>query len=292
MLKESQYQKIILLLKTHPLSRFSAMDIAEALIRQYPKDYAERNSNRSLLKLVLEVADEIEMCKKQIRKACPHVLWRDVPRPRIYWYDPESTELEEQTSWEMCSLLNSSVRRLQFDSQLSDFLKAELNLFSQDITQERPKNISDYIMGNQWLHPNMVSMQLVDSDRSDTVRNSAEQKEGKKLRLWSFNIQKEVKTSNVREVFFQTVSNSSWANVGYLVTAIIADNNTYEELCLLSALHGIGVILLNLENPTESNILLPAKAKNEIDWQVVNEIVKQNKSFKNFIDVVSASWSN
>ncbi|MCR4081861.1 hypothetical protein [Providencia stuartii] len=36
--------------------------------------------------------------------------------------------------------------------------------------------------------------------------------------------------SNVREVFFQTLSNSSWANVGYLVAAEITGDETLKEL--------------------------------------------------------------
>jgi hypothetical protein len=59
---------------------------------------------------------------------------------------------------------------------------------------------------------------------------------------------------------------------------------------MLSALHGIGVILLNPENPSESEIFLPAIAKPEIDWQSVNRIVVENDDFKNFVDLVSTYY--
>ena len=52
-------------------------------------------------------------------------------------------------------------------------------------------------------------------------------------------------------------------------------------------LHGIGVILLTPENPTESEILLPAKRKQEPDWQTINRILKENSDFKHFIDLVA-----
>jgi hypothetical protein len=65
---------------------------------------------------------------------------------------------------------------------------------------------------------------------------------------------KELNSSNIRSSFFQAVSNSSWANEGYLVATSISTSEVEEELRMLSALHGIGVILLNPENPTESEI--------------------------------------
>ena len=52
-------------------------------------------------------------------------------------------------------------------------------------------------------------------------------------------------------------------------------------------LHGIGVILLSVSNPSESELLLPAKKRPEIDWQSVNRIVEENADFKDFIDLVS-----
>ncbi len=96
------------------------------------------------------------------------------------------------------------------------------------------------------------------------------------VRLWSFEVKKELNNSNIRSSFFQAVSNSSWANEGYLVATSISTNEVEEELRMLSALHGIGVILLNPENPTESEILLPARRRPEVDWQSINRILNEN----------------
>lgn len=67
----------------------------------------------------------------------------------------------------------------------------------------------------------------------------------------------------------------------------IADSRVEQELRMLSVLHGIGVILLSVNNPSESELLLPAKKRPEIDWQSVNRIVEENADFKDFIDLVS-----
>lgn len=113
--------------------------------------------------------------------------------------------------------------------------------------------------------------------------------EGRRVRLWSFEVKKELNSSNIRSSFFQAVSNSSWANEGYLVTTSITDN-IEQELRMLSALHGIGVIILDTENPSESEIFLPAKSRAEIDWQSVNRIVVENDDFKDYIELVSTYY--
>jgi len=53
----------------------------------------------------------------------------------------------------------------------------------------------------------------------------------------------------VREAFFQAVSNSTWANNGYLVAREIQGAETMNELRILAGLHGIGFILLDFDAP-------------------------------------------
>ena len=80
------------------------------------------------------------------------------------------------------------------------------------------------------------------------------------------------------------------ANEGYLVATKISDNATEKELRMLSALHGIGVILLNIENPTESEMMLPSRSRLEVDWESVNRILLENDDFKNYVDLVSTYY--
>ena len=87
--------------------------------------------------------------------------------------------------------------------------------------------------------------------------------------------------------FSKAVSNSSWANEGYLVATSIADNQVEQELRILSALHGIGVILLDANNPSESELFLPALKRPIVDWQSVNRIAVENKDFEYFVELVS-----
>ena len=67
---------------------------------------------------------------------------------------------------------------------------------------------------------------------------------------------------------------------------------TEEELRILSALHGIGVIILNLDELSDSEILLPARRKPQIDWHSVNRICEQNRDFETFIEYVATYYQS
>ena len=64
-----------------------------------------------------------------------------------------------------------------------------------------------------------------------------------------------------REAFFQAVSNSAWANFGYLVTKDISDK-TMPELQILASLPGIGVIRLDRDLPSKKRIADSSTRKN------------------------------
>jgi hypothetical protein len=89
------------------------------------------------------------------------------------------------------------------------------------------------------------------------VRDCVNQYSDKRTKLWSFEAKLLINRSNVRECFFQAVSNSSWANFGYLVAAEIGGTDTLKELRMLFAAHGIGFIKLDVDNPADSQVLIP-----------------------------------
>ncbi len=103
----------------------------------------------------------------------------------------------------------------------------------------------------------------------------------KRHKLFSFELKKELSLSNLKESYFQAVSNSSWANEGYLVVKNIKEN-VLDELSRLNQSFGIGVIKLESEI-SNSKILLLARER-EIDIPTLNMLVEQSPAdFKPFM---------
>ncbi|AQP98775.1 HrgA protein [Pseudoalteromonas aliena] len=296
----SQSQKIVELLKANPNEKFNARQIAEQIVNAYPEDYRDKRQNPRFADekaFISQVVAEIGSQKDQIVKNDAHVFWQDKPRPRVYWYNPDKVVGEilpeidegEDDTPEVLNVAESSFSEHDLYPILIDYLKTELNLYCQRIDEKRSKN-SRGSGGNQWLHPDIVAMQPVDKEWNELIRSCVKQGAGQSVRLWSFEVKKELTGSNARKSFFQAVSNSSWANEGYLVATSISDSSVEQELRMLSALHGIGVILLNPENPSESEMMLPAKSRAEVDWQSVNRILVENADFKDYIELVSTYY--
>jgi hypothetical protein len=96
---------------------------------------------------------------------------------------------------------------------------------------------------------------------------------GVAVKLYSFEIKKELSFLNFREAFFQAVSNSSWAHEGYLVAAdIVAGEDFRVELRRLSASFGIGIIELDFEDPNSSSVLVPAQERDALNWDGLNKL--------------------
>ena len=300
-MKLSQPQKIVAFLKSNPNQKFTARKIAEAILNLYPQDYLEKRNNPRFstdAELINQIVAEIGAHKNAILKAEPLIQLQDKPRPRLYWYDPniisnslkidtqnEPADFDDQQ--EVISTLTTKIfSEYDLYPVLIEYLSKELQLFSLRIDEKKSSNNRGQ-NGNQWLHPDIVAMQPIDKKWHELIRTCVKHGSGQNVRLWSFEVKKDLNGSNIRSSFFQAVSNSSWANEGYLVATSISTNEVEEELRMLSALHGIGVILLNPENPTESEILLPARRRSEVDWQSINRILTENLDFKNFIELVS-----
>ena len=74
-------------------------------------------------------------------------------------------------------------------------------------------------------------------------------------------LKREISSDNeLKQAYFQAVSNSSWANYGYLVALEFSDD-LLDEIERLNQSFGVGIIKLNA-NPYQSKVLFPAKYKN------------------------------
>lgn len=114
----------------------------------------------------------------------------------------------------------------------------------------------------EWVHPDMVGCYFPYKDWEGEVVEVSTLMGNTSVRLFSFELKRELSISNIREAFFQAVSNSSWANEGYLVAANVdTDDDFRSELKRLSTAFGIGVIQLDIDDPDSSDIILPQNPK-------------------------------
>jgi hypothetical protein len=55
---------------------------------------------------------------------------------------------------------------------------------------------------------------------------------------------------------------------------------------MLFSAHGIGLIKLDAENPSESEIFIPAKERPEVAWDTANRLATENKDFLEYVKLI------
>lgn len=237
--------------------------------------------------MVQQIVREIASQRGRLQAKHPQVKTTE-GRPRKYYYT-EQSETEEvegaETANQDSDVTTKKIKEHDLYAMLSEYLWTEFSLYSKRIDEKRSSNKRGP-NGNRWLYPDLVAMEDLSADWHQELKDCVGQYADKRTKLWSFEVKLLINRSNVRECFFQTVSNSSWANFGYLVAAEIEGADTLKELRMLFAAHGIGLIQLDSDNPAESQILVPAKERPEIDWDTANRLTMENRDFMDFIKLV------
>lgn len=166
---------------------------------------------------------------------------------------------------------------------LSSFVYArpEFHCVTKTIYHEKSNKIKKGY--NQWLHPDIVGIYFPFEDFSSETLALQRMVGEQQYKLYSFEMKVSLNFSNLREYYFQAVSNSSWANEGYIVALNIDQDESFRsELKRLNNAFGIGVIQLNAENISQSEILFASKANTNLDWDTIDRL-SENPDFKNFI---------
>lgn len=160
---------------------------------------------------------------------------------------------------------------------LSNYLQSQ-NILSKTIFHET-SNRAD--QAQKWVHPDMVGVEFNEFQESATrsLLKAAETKEY--ISLYSYELKRTIENDHqLKEYFFQALSNSSWANYGYLVAFEISED-VMEEMERLNRSFGIGIIKLS-PYKDDTTILFPAR-KNELDYYTIDKLCRINTDFKNFI---------
>lgn len=199
-------------------------------------------------------------------------------------YDIDFREYEEGKTEEEIKILKPYSSKFFLEKDLHPFLAHfayySLNCHCKTINH----STSDKKSFGEWVHPDMVGCIFPIDKWDNEVLELSSAIGNTSVRFLSFELKKEINLSNLRESFFQTVSNSSWANESYLVAAEISENEDFlSEIARLSSSFGIGVIKLDVEEPNSSLIRFPAKVRENLDWETINKLAVMNKDFNVFV---------
>ncbi len=277
-------------LQAHPSERLKARQIANWMWSTYPADCRAKLERSSSLKteedLRQQLVAEIGANRPTITDRYPQIRTTE-GRPRLYYWTEQTEEAEVAAVEPMTvvSPVERSARELELYPMLGLYLSAEFGLHAQRIDEKRSANKRGP-QGNRWLYPDLVALEDLTADWTTEVRNCVSEAGAQKARLWSFAVKLLLNRSNVREAYFQAVSNSSWANFAYLVAGEVEGADTLKELRMLSALHGIGLIKLDADNPAESQIYIPARERPDIDWANCNRLASENTDFQKVINLL------
>ncbi len=280
-------------LTAHPEEKFSARQLAEWIFAAFPAEcHAKKASSQALetdAVLLQQLVAEIGAQRPRMQKKHPGLKTTE-GRPRKYYFSEKSDSAEVAAVEGSGVAASVGKERAKVGEHglyplLASYLWAEFGVYAKRVDERRSSNKRGP-HGNRWLYPDLVGMEDLGADWHQEVKDCVNQHSDKRTKLWSFEVKLLINRSNVRECFFQSVSNSSWSNFGYLVAAEIEGQDTLKELRMLFAAHGIGLIKLDAENPSESQVLIPARERGEIDWDTANRLATENKDFLEYLKLV------
>jgi hypothetical protein len=283
-------------LKANKDKKFKARTIAEWIAKapeHTEMSGAKRLGFTSDKELENQFVNEISSQRPALQRDYPQIRVTG-GRPREYYWT-EKTDEEEVAEAEATGLPGTE----ESDSQkfkehdlyplLRTYLWSVEGIASMRIN-EKAASKQRGPGGNRWLFPDLVGIRDLTTTWNDQIKHVAPYYAASQTDLWSFEVKLLLNRSNVRESFFQTLSNSSWANFAYLVAAEIAGDGAMEELRMLCALHGVGLMELETADPTESRILIPARQRLEVDWPSCDRLLKESADFFTFIEKVTERY--
>lgn len=192
--------------------------------------------------------------------------------------DLESEEIEYKENIKFSERdLHPLLAKYLYDSE-------DFNLLSKTIKHE--SSVKNKKGQDRWQYSDMVGVYFAITDNfKDNTKRLVKNINLSKFKLYSFEIKIKLDFSNLKEAYFQAVSNSSWANKGYLV-ALHIEKEVKDEIKRLNQSFGIGLIELNTET-LESKIIYESKTREELDIDTIDILIEKNPDFKNFIDVIN-----
>lgn len=272
------------------------------------KEVLEKSEKPLTVHEIWQIAEEMELINKvgtsgktpektlsarlyvDIRDNDKSVFYQSSKRPAKFYLKEKKDNIKD-TDKMVIKVDNTTFSERDLHILLSSFVQIDSHFKCQTKTIYHEKSSKAVKGRNQWLHPDMVGVYYPFVDYSKQVLNLFSVVGENPYKMFSFELKKEINYSNLREYYFQAVSNSSWAHEGYLV-ALKVEEELYEELRRLNNAFGIGIIRLNPVNISQSEILFTSKERNKLDWETIERLVDENKDFRTFIADVAVDTTD
>lgn len=283
-LKATLDERVAAILMEVPGQPLTSKAIGALVQQHYPEWCAQKLANsQPWVKLEKQIPGEISSRRPDLQKKYPQLQCIDTT-PRQFVWNPTAEAVGTAT----VPSTGSTLKEADLYPLLAHFLWVG-PIHNRVYPKRINEKTSAKTLGpraNQWLHPDLVGLEDLMADWHPHIRACAAKAGDQRARLWSFEVKRQITRATVRHDYFQAVSNSSWANFGYLVAAEITPQAD-SELLMLHGLHGIGVILLDIDNPAESSVRIPARERSTVDWATGNRLAKENKDFQVFAKLVA-----
>lgn len=180
----------------------------------------------------------------------------------------------------------SSAKKTYLERDLHKILcnyNASQSILTKTIYHEHSQSSKD--SNRKWVHPDLVGVRFADFKKGATSSLQKAMDPKKAAQIFSFEMKRTIDDDySLKQYFFQALSNSSWANYGYLVAYEI-DESLDEEIERLNAAFGIGVILLKAK-PEDTKILCQAREK-ELDYTTIDKLCNLSPDFNSFIEALN-----
>lgn len=212
-------------------------------------------------------------------------------RPTTFWLKSREDELQKTSDKATTQDSNHNLPKQKSRFHERDlhplfvrFAKDYFDVYSKTIYHEKSKKGRGG--EDKWNYPDIVGVHFPFNDYSEKeTLHLTQNLNCRDFKIYSFELKIALDFSNLKESYFQAVSNSSFANEGYLVVFEELDLEVLNELKRLHQSFGIGLIKLELES-TESQVLLPSTQR-ILDFNTIDMLVNKNPDFREFIDTIN-----
>ena len=153
-------------------------------------------------------------------------------------------------------------------------------IFAKTIYHEKSNKVDQ---AQKWVHPDIVGVEFENYHNDSTIALLKATEPKGAVHIYSYELKRRIETDyQLKQYYFQALSNSSWANYGFLV-AFEIDEGLFYEMARLNNSFGIGILQMDT---TESRVLFPAREKS-LDYDTIEKLNIINKDFRTFIGKLS-----